>query len=470
MYVKFGTDGARGEYSNELMPAPGIITPESAFRIGAAAVETLGLRHWVMVQDTRTFNPELAEAMSEGIRFADGSVIDLGILPTPAGSMIANHLSKISRSPYGAISLTASHNPWRHAGVKVSGANGKKLDDELTGRIEEAANSLSVVRRGVEYSDEQAKHANIDALRQLYPDMLISTIDPDTDPEFLHGKKIVIDAANGAAYWSAPEVFSRLGADVIPIFVDPKGEINKGCGATHTEEMMATVRAMDASYGLALDGDADRLMAFARANGQERLLDGDDAIAIALKGLAAQNRILVHRTAVTDYSTVGFKREMDRRGINVDFVENGDRYVLESLEATGAHVGAEQAGHILYPHVAQRAGTLLTGDGTLAALEQLAVEARLGQPLTEVANFDRLGYGRSDIAVAPGTDAKKIVNSESVSKVIDEAAASVNADGKVLVRGSGTEPIIRVLVKDESQNLVDEIMGRVNRAVLEAVA
>ncbi len=465
MSVKFGTDGARAPYNGDSNAGPGFITPETGYRIGAAAVEVLGLDRWVIVQDSRTFNPELASAIKEGIASRGARTADLGILPTPAGAFVADWQTKNNGHVYGAFSVSASHNQATDAGIKLFGANGVKLDDTTTKQVEARANDLVISNNGLFYSEEPDTGGNTEDLRELYVHMLLRTVDKRLGKRFLTGKDIVIDAANGAAYWSAPEVMRRLGANVILINGDPKAEINKDCGATHINSMVEAVKLYGTTYGMSLDGDADRLIAFARTGNKERILDGDDALAIMFSGLVAQKQPYVPETVVTDYSTVGFKHEMDRRGIKVKFVDNGDRYVLQGLKETGAPAGGEKTGHTLYPYVSGKNNMVLSGDGTLAAMQELQAEALIGKPLTEVSDWPLLGYSRADLPVTPGVNTKALIASEDIAKVIESGSERVGVDGLVLVRGSGTEPLVRVLVKTEDQFLADYIVAEVKQAL-----
>ena len=470
MQVKFGTDGARAPFSNDLTAESGLITPESGFRIGAAAVEALGINRFVMVQDTRTFNPELAAAIKEGIASRGGVTADLGILPTPAAAFVADHLTTNTEREYGAFSITASHNKATDAGIKVFGKGGNKLDDEVTGNLQHIANTLSLPGTGSHTFDQSGRLFNNDALRQLYIEIALKSVSRDVGRDFLRGKDIVVDAANGAAFWSAPEILRRLGANVTLINGDPLAEINKDCGATHTGPMQQIVRDTGAHYGGALDGDADRLEAFQIANGFERVLDGEDALVIEHRyqkelGLLVDNAEVI----TTDYATTGFEREMRRRGVKTIFVGNGDRYVHERLNnSKSAFAGAEKSGHILLKRVAKAQKMILSGDGTIAMVQQLQAEVVLGKRLTQVSSFDRLGYARADIVVALGTNAIAVVAHECVSRVISAGQDMVGPDGMVMVRGSGTEPIIRVLAKTgEDQSLVDAIVEELEVAVQE---
>lgn len=472
MNVEFGTDGARGPYSSSSIAEAGFITPEVGFRIGAATVEALGVSRFVMVQDTRDFNEELARAIKEGVSSRGGLVVDLGILPTPAAAYLAGNLTRNSESgPYAAFSVSASHNPATDAGIKVFGAGGRKLDDVDTAKLQMAANNLVISRNALDLRIlDSSRHINPEGMRQFYIEMLLRTVDSELGRDFLLGENMVIDAANGAAHWSAPEVFKRLGANVIAIHDDPTAEINKDCGATYTDSMIEAVRRHKASYGMALDGDADRLMSYARSNRGERALDGDNAIAIEVeylhsRGLFGNNP----RVVVTDYSSVGFERLMGTEGVETVFVENGDRYVSKELQGRGGLLGGERSGHVLFPLVTNSHRMVMSGDGTLTALRQLQAQALLGTSLDRIADYPTLGYARADVGLEPGADAKRIVASEHVARAIKAGEELVGLDGKVLVRGSGTEPVVRVLAKTAAeQALAEMIVNSIENALQEA--
>lgn len=469
MSLKFGTDGIRAPFSAETgAESEGYLTPATAFRVGAAAVEVLGLENFVLVSDTRSFNPELAEELIRGVTSRGGFVDNLGILPTPAAALVASELSPENEDVYGAFSLSASHNPAHDAGIKVFGAAGRKLDDEVSARIAEVAERVRPARLTDPY--RRVKPIVNEYNRELYLSILGGSV-KGVERDFLTGQTIVVDAANGAAHWSAPEILRRFGANVIEIFTDPTGEINKDCGATQPNPMIKAVLASGASYGMSLDGDADRLIAYSSdVWGEGRLLSGDDALVIAAKDLMATWRDFSQNVVVTDYSSVGFKRQMDSMGINTHFAANGDRYVADLMDEVNAPYGAEVAGHILLGKVLRSMGLTVTGDGTMAALHQLAKQARLGRSLCRISDFPRLGYARSDFSLKPGQNAKQMVEHPAINEVAKVVEHLLGRDGKILVRGSGTEPVIRALVKTgHDQAVADFVMEELEQAIAEVV-
>jgi phosphoglucosamine mutase len=464
--IKFGTDGVRGEWGNE-------VTAETGFRVAVAIGETFGgLSDLVLVQDTRNFNPELAEAVTAGAAINDIRVIDLGVLPTPAAALIAGRLSVVEDRPHAAISLSASHNPAHDAGIKVFGPGGKKLNDHMTSQIAASANQVRQTYKAGVTIAAGASDREIDRLRNSYINLLVGTVDEDLRyNRFLLGKTVVVDAANGAASWSAPEVLERLGANVQTINTksSPGDVINDNCGATHPATMIEAVRRSGASYGLALDGDADRLMAFSADAQGERQLDGDDSIVIAVKSLMAKQWLVNRGVVVTAYSNLGLEQFMTDNSIKVLEVDNGDKYVLEGLIQTGYPIGGEQTGHTLYADVLNRSDLVLTGDGTLAALQHLQTESILGKPLHEISDWPVLPSQLTNIRLPKGVNAKDVLGRPEVLNAIKVANESISG-GRVHVRGSGTEPVIRALVKGAEMGLVQDVSSQLERAIQEATS
>lgn len=428
MAIEFGTDGVRDVYE----------TPEIGYHVGRAAADSLELRNFVMVQDTRHFNPELAEAITDGLANAGAEVIDLGILPTPAAAITADSLTQAYGVPYGAFSLSASHNPGSDFGIKVFGAGGAKLSDEQTARLQQAANEDSPVRYA--HPEKVVSQDYIDTLRQEYIDYLVATRLPGLDANFLQGTDLVLDTANGAAYWSAAEALRRLGANVQTINDNPLGEINKDAGATHPEAILAATSGTG-NVGLSFDGDADRLFAVSPAG---RELDGDDAIHIAMIGEVSSGGMIVPKAVSTRYSNFGLRRALHERGMSVTEVINGDRAVAEAMGTT-IPVGGERSGHTLFNTVAQRLERVLSGDGTVTAIQLLGYATKSARSLDELAVPERYPHREEKVkGVSPHA-----FETKQYKQTVEAVTQAQGTEGDNLSRMSGTEKGVgRILVRD----------------------
>ncbi len=422
----FGTDGIRGIAGDDL-------TPELVERIGRAAA--LWARksakseggsdpcHVLIGRDTRGSGPALEQALAAGLASAGGTAILAGVLPTPAVALLADDL--------GAI-VTASHNPPEYNGVKILGAGGRKLTDEEDEAIETLLDSPATNGGAIETVDDAAERYVAHVLEHFGTDLV--------------GVRIAVDCANGAFSEIAPRVFESLGAEVHAIGVEPDGRnINVGCGATDLAALSAHVLETGAALGVAFDGDGDRMLA---VDERGEPLDGDQIVAILALALG------VERVAVTVMTNLGFHRLMEERGIEVVTTPVGDRYVLEALHRGGALLGGEQSGHVIWlrDHVA--------GDGLAAAL--LLCGALQGRTLREAASvLRRYPQVTRNVPVA---------RREVPQSVLDEAArvdAELGERGRVLVRPSGTEPVVRVLVEAETAEVAGEVCARIARLVAE---
>ncbi|MCW1908091.1 MAG: hypothetical protein KIH63_001980 [Candidatus Saccharibacteria bacterium] len=467
MAIKFGTDGVRGEWGSE-------ITPETGYRLGAAASEVFGGKPWVMVQDTRDFNPELAEAFALGAKSQDADTINLGVLPTPAAALLAGRLSHIRGKEYVAVSLSASHNAAHDAGIKVFGPRGNKLDDETNRQISDRANEIDIwpgLGRVTPTSQGQ-----VDDLRYRYAQIVLSTVEPELrQGRFLRGKNVVIDAAQGAAHWSAPYILEQLGAKVLAINSDLSQPINAGCGVeapTGVSLQLYDINPDGAGYGMTLDGDADRLLAYStgytRNHSDSRFLDGDDSLVIATQLLRATGR-QVPGVAATAYSNLGLSDYMQEQGIELLETDNGDRYILEALRGNRYPVGGEQSGHTIYADALDRRQLTLTGDGTITALQHLQAEAILGKPAHRIADWVKLPHIQENIRLPKGVSAKDLLSQPNVLRAI-ELARNDNQDGVVHVRGSGTEPVVRVLIKGRQETVARRTADELQERIMEAAA
>jgi phosphoglucosamine mutase len=421
----FGTDGVRGVAGEEL-------TAELAGNLGRAAVGVLG-RHgegtptFVVGRDPRDSGEWLEDALVEGIRSAGGDVILAGIEPTPAIAYLTTDLGAAS-----GVVISASHNPPEYNGIKFFAGNGMKLADELEDEIESA---LADPPGG----DQPVGHilAAGDS-RDRYVDHILAAAEAPLD-----GMTVVVDCANGAASLLAPEILRRLGATVHAINVEPNGtNINLACGALFPRVVAAEVVRLGADAGVCLDGDADRAL-FSDARGG--FIDGDQVLASCAVAMKASGA-LTHNTVVsTVMANLGFYLAMREAGIEVIAAKVGDRYVLEEMLRVGAVVGGEQSGHVIFREHAT------TGDGLLTAVRFLTLAARDQRSVEDVASVMRR-FPQAMINV-PVADREAVATNRTISKAVRSAEDALGSTGRVLVRPSGTEPLIRVMVEAESDEV-----------------
>jgi phosphoglucosamine mutase len=438
----FGTDGVRGRYGREL-------TDDLAFALGRSAVEVLsherdGRVRVVVGRDTRASGEALERALVEGIRAGGADSLVAGVVPTPAVAFFSSDLDITA----GAV-ISASHNPAEDNGIKFFGREGFKLSDDLEDRIE------ALVRDGGHrIAPTPGSVEPLGDALERYVEHVVSAAEAP-----LTGMNVVVDCANGAAYRAAPEVLRRLGADVIALFDQPDGSnINEGCGALHPEVVAAAVRERGADAGLALDGDADRAL-FADAEGS--VVDGDQVLAACALALHGEGRLPGGVVVSTVMANLGLREAMRARGIDLVATKVGDRYVLEDMLARGAALGGEQSGHVIFREHAT------TGDGILTAVRFLSLAAKRSCSVAELASAMRrfpqallnVGVERKD----------RLGDSRAVAEAIAAAEAELARSGRVLVRASGTEPLVRVMVEAESEDDARrhaEAIARVVRAEL----
>jgi phosphoglucosamine mutase len=421
----FGTDGVRGIVGTEL-------TAELALAVGRAVALTVpGERPQVLiVRDTRESGPMLEAALAAGVAEGGGDALLAGVLPTPAASVLVRRLGL----DLGAV-VSASHNPWQHNGIKLFGPDGRKLDDELEQRIEahvaeSGAPSPAVGRVG------RLEGALDDYVRELTAKFPID----------LSGRRVLLDCANGATYRAAPVVFERLGASVEVIGDEPDGRnINEGSGSTHPDAMAAAIGSSDAEIGFAFDGDGDRVIAV-DAGGAVR--DGDELIAMCAGHLSSTGR-LGGGVAVTVMSNYGFHDAMRDAGIDVATTPVGDRHVTAELEARGWSLGGEQSGHIIWADYAP------TGDGIAAAL--LVMSALGDAELAGAIPMRKLPQVLENVEIANRT---AIAEAAAVWEAVDRENAALEGRGRVLVRPSGTEPLVRVMVEAPTSEECEAISTR----------
>lgn len=420
--MRFGTDGVRGRANTEL-------TAAYALDLGRAAAKVLRASRAVVGGDTRISTPMLEAAFVAGLAAEGVEVVRLGVTPTPAVAYEAARLGAM-----GAV-ISASHNPYHDNGIKLFAPGGTKLADDVEAAIER---ELTVL--GASTGEPAAIHGRRDPA--AYVDHLVGVL----EGRDLRGLRVVVDAANGAASHVVAEVFERTGAGVVVINAAPDGRnINAECGATHPVGLQAVVVAERAHVGVALDGDADRLIA---VDERGDVVDGDHIIAICAADLRERGRLHDDTVVVTVMTNLGFHIAMREAGIEVVETPVGDRYVLEALAAGGYSLGGEQSGHVIFTEHAT------TGDGMLTALALLDTVQRSGKQLSQLAEASmtqlpqvlvnvRVGARRSDIA-------------ELLADDIAAAAAPLGDTGRILVRPSGTEPLIRVMVEAPTAELARE--------------
>ena len=419
----FGTDGVRG-------PVGDLLTPELAVRLGrAAALQAEAERPQVLiVRDTRESGPMLEEALAAGIAAGGGDAMLGGVLPTPAASVLTRRLS----FDLAAV-VSASHNPFGDNGIKFFNARGTKLDDDAELEIESRMDEQAGDRIGGVRTLEGAFDDYIRELRSAFQ------LD-------LSGIRVALDCANGATHRSAPVIFGALGADLVLMGVEPDGRnINADCGSTHPEGLVELVRSSGADVGFAYDGDGDRVLA---VDGSGRLHDGDDLMALIARDLQGRGE-LEGGVAVTVMTNFGFMTTMERAGIEVVQTQVGDRYVMEQLLDRDWNLGGEQSGHIVWTDFTP------TGDGTAASL--LTLRALGGRPLEKVKPFERLPQRLENVRVA---DRGAIEGATAVWDAVDEENAKLEGRGRVLVRASGTEPLVRVMVEAPDADECDAICRR----------
>jgi phosphoglucosamine mutase len=425
----FGTDGVRGIANSEL-------TPELAFNLGKAGAHVLSKsvdRPVVLIgKDTRISGDMLEDAISAGILAMGGDVVKTGVLPTPA---IA-YLVRQQKATAGVV-ISASHNPFEYNGIKFFNSEGFKLDDDLEDEIEDIiVRNIDVnshitgerIGRSIEAEENAAA---------IYGEFLKSTTDTK-----LNGMKIVLDCANGAAFRIAESVFRDLGAEVIVLANAPDGtNINENCGSTHPASLQKKVKEEKANLGLAFDGDADRLIAVDE-NG--RTIDGDRMLYISAKMLLDEDKLVDRKVTATVMSNLGFHKAVERLGCTVDVTAVGDRYVLESMQKTGCVLGGEQSGHIIFLEHST------TGDGILSAIQLTKAMVRSKKPLSALADEVTIFPQVLKNAIVKNENKKKYENDPEILEEIRRIENEMHGLGRVLIRPSGTEPLVRVMLEGEN--------------------
>lgn len=442
----FGTDGARGVANSEL-------TCELAMQIGRAAAMVLSggnkKRPRVLIgADTRISSEMLQSAISAGLCSVGADVLLLGVLPTPAVAFL------VQKYGYDAgIMISASHNPCEYNGIKIFKSDGYKLPDELEEKIEEIILDGTVVPE-VKTGGEVGRIRQSDMPRFDYIEHLLSTVEED-----FSGMKIALDCANGSASFTAPELFTKLGADFEVIGAVPNGiNINRACGSTHPESLQKFVADNNCQAGFAFDGDADRLIA---VDEKGNIVDGDKIVALCAGYLKNRGRLKNNTAVVTVMSNMGFHNYCRKHGINVELTAVGDRYVLERMLEKGCTIGGEQSGHVIFLDYAS------TGDGQLTAIQLLQILKQSGKTLSELAEEIEI-YPQITVNVRVSQIGKVRYSADTeIKKAIESAEKELGGSGRVLVRVSGTEPLIRVMVEGKNEEQIKRLANEIASVVKE---
>jgi phosphoglucosamine mutase len=444
----FGTDGIRGQANRYPM------TAEVALRVGMAAGKLFmskdDRRHLVVIgKDTRLSGYMIEPALVAGFASVGMDVRLFGPLPTPGVAMMTRSL----RADLGVM-ISASHNHFADNGIKLFGPDGYKLSDEreleieaLMGEgLEEGLTSPTALGRVQRIDDCQARYVEI--AKGAFPRRLS-----------LAGLRIVIDCANGAAYKVAPEALYELGAEIIPIGVSPNGfNINEECGSTHPAAVQKAVKEFRADIGIALDGDADRLVI---CDERGQVVDGDQIMALIADNWAKRDRLTGGGVVATVMSNLGLERFVKGLGLKLERTQVGDRYVMARMREGGFNLGGEQSGHIILRDFAT------TGDGLMAALQVLAVLKESDRPMSALARqFEPVPQKLENVRFASG----KPLESDQVKASIADAEQRLNGSGRVVVRASGTEPLIRIMAEGDDEKLVSQVVREIAGAVKKAAA
>jgi phosphoglucosamine mutase len=442
----FGTDGIRGRANR-------VITPELALRVGQAA----GLvfrngehRHRVLIgKDTRLSGYMIENALVAGFTSVGMDVLLTGPIPTPAVGMLARSM----RADLGVM-ISASHNPYDDNGIKLFGPDGFKLSDEVEKKIEALLDADISARLATGTDLGRAKR--IDGVQDRYIEFAKLTLPRTVNFE---GLRVVIDCANGAAYRVAPGALWEMGADVVAIGVDPDGiNINKDCGSTDLAAISRKVREMRADIGIALDGDADRVLI---VDERGHAVDGDQLLAVIAESWKEDGRLAKPGVVATVMSNLGLERHLKDLGLELIRTPVGDRYVLEHMRKHGHNLGGEPSGHIIMSDYTT------TGDGFIAALQVLAMVKRSGKPVSEVCHrFEPLPQVLKNVRYKNG----KPLENAAVRSAIAVAEKKLGVGGRLIVRPSGTEPVIRVMAEGDDKLLVEAAVDDVVEALSEAAA
>lgn len=443
----FGTDGIRGTANRAPM------TPEIALKVGMAAGLSFrngGHRHRVVIgKDTRLSGYMIENALVAGFTAVGLDVLLLGPMPTPAVAM----LTRSVRADLGVM-ISASHNPYQDNGIKFFGPDGYKLSDEVEARIETLIEQD--LSRQLAAPDRLGRAKRIDGMRDRYIEFAKRTLPRELS---LAGLRIALDCANGAAYKVAPEVLWELGAEVIAIGVEPDGyNINHKCGSTDTAALRAKVHEVRADIGIALDGDADRVIL---VDERGEVVDGDQLMAVVAQSWHEDGRLAASGIVATVMSNLGLERYLGSLGLTLARTKVGDRYVVEHMREHGYNVGGEQSGHIVLSDFAT------TGDGLVAALQVLACVSKLGRPVSEVCRrFEPVPQILRNVRYA----GSRPLDDPSVQKAIEAGRERLGTAGRLVIRPSGTEPLIRVMGEADDEQVLVGVVDSIVEAVTRAAA
>lgn len=439
----FGTDGIRGEANTAPMTAD--VAMKVAMATAVAFKETSNARRRVVIgKDTRISGYMLEQAMTSGFLAMGLDVLLLGPLPTPGVAMLTRSL----RADLGVM-ISASHNAYQDNGIKLFGADGFKLSDEIELQIE--AHMDEDLSEHYPKAAELGRASRLDDAVGRYIEFVKNTFPKGLN---LSGLKIVVDCANGAAYKVAPQVLWELEADVIPIFCQPNGyNINERCGATNTEALEKAVIEYGADLGIALDGDADRLI-MVDEKGQK--IDGDQLMALIASAWQKSGMITGGGIAATVMSNLGLERYLEEQGLKLERTAVGDRYVVEAMREKGLNIGGEQSGHLVLTDYST------TGDGLIAALQVLSVIKQTGEKVSSVTSvFPTVPQLLRNVRYSGGSPLERA----DVKDAIKGSEIMLNGQGRLLVRASGTEPLIRVMAEGDDQDLVEKAVASVCQVI-----
>ena len=443
----FGTDGARGVANTE-------ISCTLAMDIGRAAAMVVARDHhkrkpvFLVGHDTRISHDMLESAIAAGLCSVGADVVTLGTVPTPAVAyLVANSDAD------AAIMLSASHNPYEFNGIKIFGAEGFKLTDEEEMEIEEIVLD-HVLPYDLKWNDELGVIRSGETLVEQYIDHIVSTVEGD-----LSGIRVAADCANGSASATAAKIFAKLGADVTILNDEPNGvNINDNCGSTHIDVLGKYVRENGFDLGVAFDGDADRCLAVDE-NGE--LVDGDKLIAIFSSQMKREGKLANDTAVVTVMSNMGFFKFAEQAGIHVEKTSVGDSYVLQNMLEHGHCIGGEQSGHIIFREF------MTTGDGQLTAVQLLRAIKKSGKKLSELAQLMQV-YPQVILNVRADKEMKRMVKvDEGVLKCQQQLEEGMNGNGRILVRPSGTEPVIRIMVEGLDREAIMNAAKSMEQIIIE---
>lgn len=438
----FGTDGIRGTANR------GVMTADTALKLGMAAgtffIRKNSRRRVIIGKDTRLSGYLFETAVTAGFLSAGMEVFLVGPMPTPAIAMLV----KSMRADLGVM-ISASHNPYYDNGLKLFGPDGHKLSDQTEAKIEEIMTNAQLIKLADPEKVGRAKR--IDDAPGRYIEFIKNSF-----PRSLKGLKIVVDCANGAAYHLGEKIFWELGAEVIEIGTRPNGvNINLGCGSNHLEKLSATVVTNQADLGIALDGDADRLQ---MVDEKGQTIDGDKILALIACHLKAQNKLKDNTVVATTMSNLAFEEYLNSQGIEVIRTQVGDRYVVAKMKELGLSLGGEQSGHIIVGKYST------TGDGLVAALQMLTLIQDQNKPTSVVADiFTPFPQILRNVKIK---NAAAIMNSSNFQSVIKAAELKLVNKGRLLVRKSGTEDLIRIMCESKDVELMNNIIDEVESALV----